>query len=176
MKTFKILFAAVLFFAISTGINAQDANTDNASINASATVFTPISIAMGSHLAFGNIAQNETAAIALDGTATNAGYLESTTSVGLFNITGSQVEGTQIQFTGITEEITLNGPDNNTLTVAAVWEYETDGDTETPTDSGNYDLTEGAGILRVAGSIDVGTAAEGTYETTVQITVEYSSL
>ena len=179
MKTFKILFAAVLFLAISTGVNvqAQPPLQDQATVEASARVFVPISITNTSPLQFGNIAQNTTASVLMDGGISNAGLLGSETSLGVFEISGDSRTETQISFSGM-DNFSLNGPvGSDPLTVTAFWEYKTGEEDATPATNGtSYNLIDGEGTLTVGGDIVVGEALEGSYTGSVMITVEYTAL
>ena len=100
MKTFKTIFAAVLFLTVSNGMMAQ--TSDNANITSNATVIQPIEVIAGESLEFGTVVAGVDKTINLLGVAT-AGDVTTVsgaadTQAGSFIVSAAASSGVSLSF------------------------------------------------------------------------------
>ncbi len=187
MKTFKILFAAVIIAGFATTGFAQD--TDDATIGASAEIFRVLTIDDEEDLDFGVIFIGDVATLnPQDNTRDNVGGLGTTESFGLFSIAGNPDASFTVKLPG---DVTLNHEDGAAtgtilVSLADFYGYATVGGTAYDAanvtaiaDSESVELnSEGDGYIWVGGEIDLSDdePANGVYDGTIQVTVDYDNV
>jgi hypothetical protein len=171
MKKQLFSMAAILLIAIlSNNVMAQTSATSNASNNALATIISPITIAAGVDLSFGDIIKGAgDVTVATDGTRTINAAMKSGLQLGTITAATFIVTGEE----AYTYDITL--PDDSTVKLSllsaddmAVTNFVSDPD-------GSSTLTSGDNTIKVGAKLTV--AADqlaGDYVGTFQVTVAYN--
>ncbi len=179
MKTFKILFAALIIAGFATTAMATD---NQATASAEARVLQDISFNNVTDIDFGGVAANSDVP-SLDpitGAVANAGLGEFGTSIGKFTIEGTADAEVTISFSTDAVDLTLDGG-SETISYTPEFSYlagitgATFGG-EALTTSENLD-DSGEGSIFVGGSLSgLNGASAGVYsnDEAVQITVEYN--
>ncbi len=182
MKTFKILFAAIIIAGFATTAIAND--QPSASINASAQIFATIEIAGEEEVNFGGVEANNNAAYLnpQDANEVNfAGLGGVSAQLGRFLITGES--NADILITVDTSTILLNSGDNNISYTPEFAYAEGTDNTEgsaglTGGETGNeVSLSAGNGEVFVGGTLGDRTdlpAGVYTNENAITVSVEYN--
>jgi len=180
MKTFKLLFAAIIFVGFTTSAMAQQ--SDNATINANAEVLAPISVFGAENLLFDIVSPGIPKTVDLDGSATG-GTVTDAEQAARFDISAGNNANVSLSYTTIPTE--LDGPDNATMpiTFSSAWGtasiYDESGfETVNVTESENTDATtsnEGEISVFLGGTVTPdNNQSQGTYTADVTLTVEYN--
>ncbi|TVR43424.1 MAG: DUF4402 domain-containing protein [Bacteroidia bacterium] len=176
MKTFKIIFAAVIIAGFATSAMAQNGNRQSAEAEAKAVVLAELTLEKTEDINWGQVARGDNPNLnPVTGEATNgAGINNSTTAIGRFILTG---EGGASILVGWEKE-DLTGPGDAIGFTPAV-SYGT-GDT----DFGGSIITDGStqaidgdgtNYFWVGGTIDVAAdQTAGEYQGEFTLTVEYN--
>ncbi len=178
MKTFKILFAAIIIAGFATSAMAQ--TTDNDTATASAVILTEMSVENAEDINFGSILADAANPLTpnlnpVTGAATGgAGSFSSDTSIGKFVITtGGQAN---VKFSWVSND--LDGPGPDLGFTPSVSFGLTDGDNGgTIIDNDDVEEIEAAGIgyIWVGGTISVAAGqAPGSYTGDFTLTAEYN--
>lgn len=164
-------FVALILAVFATG-SAIGATTTASSTS---TVVTPIAIAKGADLSFGNFASGSTSGtvtVSTSGTRTVTGGVVAaggTTTAAQFNVTGQAGLNYSISMTGTSATLTSGA---NTMAFAAITDLTGGGATSGTVTSGT--LTGGAQTVFVGGALTVGAnQAAGTYTGAVSVAVDY---
>ena len=179
MKTIKTTLILSFLAVFSAGAFAQTGNTDNATVTASATVLSDVSITTNSNIDFGNILPDVTATV--DPTGSSHTNLLGSPTVGQVTIAGT---GTyNVLITVSTTQIDLEETGAGTATIPFTPSYvgheSTQGSATALSNGTNTRaLVGGAYIVWVGGSIDATGATGGTYTSTeassdLTISVQY---
>ena len=177
MKTFKILFAAIIIAGFATTAMAQqEGNRQSETAEATAVVLAELTLEVDEDINWGQVARGDNPNLnPVTGEATDgAGINNSTTAIGRFILTG---EGGASILVGWEKE-DLDGPGDDIVFTPAV-SYGT-GDTDfggTIITDGSTQSIDGAGTnyFWVGGTINVAAnQTAGTYEGEFTLTVEYN--
>ncbi len=166
MSNDKLILAAIVA-AVSTGLYSAAAPAASVTANASANVITPLSIAEGNGMDFGDVSVGTaggTVTLEILGGRTATGDAEAVTggteALGVYNVTGSGTKAYSISFPA-SAVISSGG---NTMTVNAF----THSAGPTPALSG------GAATFNVGATLLIGPSqAPGAYSGTYSLTVNY---
>ena len=176
MKTFKILFAAVIIAGFATSAIADDPQySDQSNVTASAVVVTDISIENVRNVQFGVVARgNEAKLGATDNVATNAGLGDSGYQLGRIHVSSSEHVAFRFDFDASVVLSNQNG--EATMTFEPSVTHTSDEGAEfgsSETDLGNV-ISAGNDFFFIGGTMDVADGQEtGNYEGTFQVSVEY---
>ena len=180
MKTFKILFAALIISGFATSAMATD---NQATASAEATVLQDISVLKVTDIDFGGVAANadEPNLDPISGDVTHAGLGDFGTSIGKFTIEGTAGAEVAITFSTDVVDLTLDG---GTETIEYTPEFSYLHGINEATLFGGSTLesnetldSEGKGSIFVGGSLaGLDGADAGVYQNNeaISITVEYN--
>lgn len=182
MKTLKTLLAAIVFVGFTASSMAQ--TQDDATIDAAAEIFRVLTIDDEEGLDFGVIFIGDVATLnPQDDTRTNVGGLGTDESFGLFSIAGNPNASFSLTLPGST---TLSGPEEASITVdlaefygySTVDTYSAENVNQVLTENSAELNEDGEGYIWVGGQIDLSdiTPENGTYEGTIQVTVDYDDV
>ena len=155
---------------------------DNASATASATVLTPISVAVATDLSFGNFAPTSTAGTVIISTSggrtgTNV-FLSPTNTIALsaakFDVTGTGTSTYSIDYTGSSATLASTGTPADSMAYAMCSALTNANSCSSTVTSGT--LTAGAQSIYVGGTLTVAAnqAAHTDYAGTIKVTVAYN--
>ncbi len=172
MKTFKILFAALIIAGFATTANANDQDTE---VSASAFVLDQLEVEKDTDVDFGNVSQGITAILNVaDGTTTDAG---ANAVFGKLDITGSEDANLFISFPAL---VLLEGPGAD-LEYSPALKFSLSDDIEdagqTVTAAGSVHLLDEVteAFVHIGGSLEVPAAqAVGAYAGTFDVTIVYN--
>jgi len=179
MKTFKILFAAIIIAGFANTAMAQDSSAD-ATASAEARVIADLDITKDTDISWGDVAQSSSPNInPTNGTFDAAGLNGSGISVGKFTIDGTQ--GASIIITWGHNNLT--GPGDAIIWTPELSYLASDGNNEgvahggEEIESGDDKILgdEGIGMVFVGGEITIASEQmPGTYNGDITVTVEYN--
>jgi len=176
MKTFKILFAALIFVGFTTSAMADQGNQQSAEAEATAEVLAELTLEQFEDISWGQVARGDNPTLnPVTGEATGgAGINNSETTIGRFDLTGESGASILVGW----EKEDLDGPGDNIEFTPAVsfgtgdsdfgGSVITDGSSQVVNDDGSNNFWVGGTI-----NVDANQTA-GTYEGEFTLTVEYN--
>ena len=174
MKTLKNLFAIAILSVIALGVNAQN---ESATVAASATVTTQLTITKNVDMNFGNISGTTDGPVKIDPKGSAHGYVGATVAVGKLTISAANSTSIKVIWPATIDLSNGTPADDMTLTLD-VNGYTTDvpassTDLTTPADV----TTSGSGayFIYVGGSLGaLSSQTAGTYTGSALFEVEYN--
>jgi len=184
MKSISILFAAVLFLGMHTGLMAQGGAGDNTDVTASALVLMPLELTNNeTNVNFGAVQVNSNPYLDPENEDNDddvefAGV--GTKEVARFTVVGAA--SARILFGGETSITLSNGTDD--ITFEPEFSYA-EGDVDAPRGGEQTDILTtpvnlsgttgtGSGTVWMGGSITIGNVSQGEYTGTYNLSVEYN--
>jgi hypothetical protein len=186
MKTFKILFAAIIIAGFATSAMAQQ--NDNANVNAEATVLQQISVANQADLLFALVSPGVDKTIALDDEVT-AGTETGGEQAGRFLVSAGASSEITLSFTDIPAVLTRDGgSETMAINYTSAWGVTTDGSgaantvnvtEDALTTISTFPTNDAGGVngiyVFLGGTVEPTTGQEaGVYEASIQLTAEYN--
>ncbi len=185
MKTFKILFAAVIIAGFATSAIAQPDQTDNASAAARAMILSAISVDHAADIEFGQVVPGTTPNLIANSVISNSTDVGATAQFGRINVSGAPGASVKITYT---EEVEMSNGTHVLYYNPSVYRTNGAGDTqgsiEVSHDSNyNIDSTNGIDYLFIGGTLnEEGTDDQpiptgisgGEYTGTFVLTAEYN--
>jgi hypothetical protein len=169
MKTFKILFAAIIIAGFATTAVAQDVTT-------SAVIIAELETVKDTDLAFGGVIAGTNASMnPVNGETENVGVNDIDEVFGKIDITGLSGRNITVEFSGID----LTGPGTNNIAYTPLVSLGDDGDSvegAAVTSLTPIALPADESFLYIGGTIspDINQVA-GTYSGEMTVTIDYSS-
>ncbi len=173
MKTFKILFAAVIIAGFATSAMATD---DDATAKADARVITAIDVTKFADLQFGQMFPNESKAVDLEGNTEHP--LTEDVQAARFDVTASIGSALTLEYTTLPS--TLAGPGGATIDITYVSGFGTSNDgTDTTAldvnDENSIDSPADLFYVFLGGTVTSGEGqAPGVYQADITLTATYN--
>ncbi len=176
MKTFKILFAAIIIAGFATSAMAQDTPiTSNANLTASAQIIVEVDVNKVSDLAFGEVAPNTNPTI--DPVDNDNNTNETGASMGKFSVTATPFTNFQVSWTSSNlSHTTETGAADLVFTPKVAITSDNDATEGGLFTSGEEYISdeEGVDYFLIGGDIVVPTGAfAGTYDSVFTLTAEH---
>ncbi len=178
MKTFKILFAAVIIAGFATSAMAQQSDNDNVAANAE--VLAPIEVTGAENLEFEIVSPGIPKTVNLDGTA-EGGTITENEQAARFDITAGNSANVTLSFTSIPGTL-ANGEESLPISYIAAWGTASDyAETFEPVNVTENQPTEattsesGEIYVFLGGTVTPDAAqAQGNYTADITLTVTYN--